>query len=88
MPSHFTLNSQKHKYMLLFCCFIILLPICLRIKYVEKLSLDAKEVTMQRLKLRHKNRSTVTNNRVWKVIVLHHHVSTSPGVLILTLNGL
>ena len=51
------------------------MAVCLRMKYNEKLSFDAKKIIKQRPELRHKNRSTIVNNRVVKTVVLHHYVN-------------
>ena len=43
-------------------------------KYIEELSLNIEEVIKQEQKLRCKNRSAVTDNRVWETVILHYHV--------------
>ena len=40
-----------------------------------ELSLNVKEVVKQGPELRHKNRSVVTNDGVWKTIILYNHVN-------------
>ena len=51
------------------------LPVCLRVKCDRESFLDAKEITEQSSKFRHKNRFAVTNDRVQEVVISHQHVN-------------
>ena len=50
------------------------LVVCLKLKYNKKLFFDTKKVAKQKPKLRCKNCSAVTNNKVEKIIVLYYQV--------------
>ena len=50
------------------------LPICLRVKCDGESLLDTKEVIEWKPKLEYKNRSPVTYDKVWKAVILYHHV--------------